>query len=1019
MRRKVLFLASLLLVTHRVLCQDELSAHRSFERVLAADGVSKGTVYSILQDRYGFLWLGAATGLLRYDGYSFKHYTHRPGDSTSLSGDFIWSISEDSSGDIWIGTSGRGLNRYVRSEERFIRYLHVPGDSTSLIGDEVAWVYVDRSNTVWAGSWNKGLNKLDRKSGTFTRYTSLDGLPSNNIHRIYEDSHGRFWVGTRRGLALFDRETGTSRIYTPDPNNPRSIPDEYIFAIYEMHDGSVWIGTDAALCRYDPSSDDFTRFVISAINNPVPALCEDADGNLWIATDGNGLIRMNVLTGDYERYALRSEGQETEVIMSLFRDRTGVLWTGTVGTGLWKLNASKGRFGHIVPDNKTVNTLFEDAAGTIWIGTQVGVRYMTSGTRDVKGVGRNFPEPLRRGVIYAINEDSDNLWFGTWGNGLYRMNKKSGTFHFYSYPLTSAGIGIGSTDVTSLYLNSKGEVWVGQSAGGISRYDAVRDSFYQFSSRTTPFPSDYVWAIHEDRRGYIWAGTWDQGVIRFEPRSVDSIVFSKKNVRSNGRAISGNTVVSIAESPDGILWFGTWGDGLNRYDPVADTITHYSTGNGLPNNHIYGILIDASGSLWLTTGFGLARFDPGTGTCITYDEGDGIQSLEFRRGAAHRGRSGTFYVGGTNGFNIFRPGEIITNSRIPPIAITSMRVLDRDVNVQSNPFSFSHDENYIAFEFAALDFSEPGKNRYEFTLEGLENDWVQAGTRRYISYANLAPGRYAFRVKGTNNDGLWNEEGATVAFTIAPPPWQTWWAYSLYGILIVMSGIGFRRYEINKIKNRERHEAAIREAELRAEIEKQKTRVQIARDLHDEVGSTLSSITFFAQALSKAEEEKENAGKFLSLISESSAHAKEAMSDIIWSIDPANDSWNTVASKLQRHASELFESKGIAHRIEMSPSDGTVNIDPQRRRHFWLLFKEIITNAAKHSQCSEAHIKLTVENERVYLTVSDNGTGFDAGAVKQGQGLKNIESRAGILGANVELVTGPGKGTIWKISFAA
>jgi ligand-binding sensor domain-containing protein/signal transduction histidine kinase len=989
--------------------------HALFDRVTTADGPSRGTIYSILQDTQGFLWLGTATGLLRYDGYTFKRYTHNPFDSTSLSGDFIWSVCEDSSGDLWIGTSGRGLNRYVRSEERFIRYTHVPGDSTSLLGDEVAWVYVDRANTVWAGSWNSGLNKLDRRSGTFKGYTSADGLPSKNIHRIYEDRHGRFWVGTRRGLALFDRETGASRIYKPDTNTMRSIPDEYIFAIYETKDGSLWIGTDRNLCRYNSSSDDFTRFTIPSINNPIPALCEDADGNLWIATDGNGIFHLNVSTGEHEGYVLKSTGQDTEVIMSLYRDRTATMWVGTVGAGLWQLDVSKGRFRHVLTDIKTVNAFHEDDAGTIWIGTQGGVRYLPKGTSDVRMVGTKFPEPLRKGIIYAICEDRENLWFGTWGNGLYRMSKQSGGFHSYSYPHPNP---IGASDVTSLFVDSKDAVWVGQSAGGISRYDAVRDTFYQFSSRTTPFPSDYVWAIHEDKRGYIWAGTWDQGVIRFDPRSVDSIVFSKKNVRANGRAVSGNTVVSIAESPDGILWFGTWGDGLNRYDPIADTITHYSSSNGLPNNHIYGILIDAAGTLWLTTGFGLARFNPSTGKCITYDEGDGIQSLEFRRGAAHRGRSGVFHVGGTNGFNMFRPGEIITNSHIPPMAITSMRVLDREVNVLANPFSFSYDEDYFAFEFAALDFSEPRKNRYAYMLEGLESDWVETGTRRFVSYANLAPGDYIFTVKGSNNDGVWNEEGTSIAFTIAPPPWQTWWAYSIYGILIVMSVIGFRRYEITKIRNRERQEAALREAELRAELEKQKTRVQIARDLHDEVGSTLSSISFFAQAMGKKGEEKEGTNKFLSLISESSAHAREAMSDIIWSIDPANDSWSTVASKLQRYASELFESKGIAHSIEMPASELAVNIDPQRRRHFWLLFKEIVTNVAKHSQCSEVRIRLDVQNGSVVLTIADNGIGFDSNIAKDGHGLKNIRSRAELLGASAELKTSPGNGTSWKITFS-
>ena len=1013
------FLVSLILTSLRT-----MAGEVEFERVSTADGLSKGTVYSILQDRYGFLWLGTATGLLRYDGYTFKRYTHRPSDSTSLSGDFIWRVCEDSSGDLWIGTSGRGLNRYARSEDRFIRYRNIPEDTTSLAGDEVAWVYVDRKNDVWAGSWNRGLNKFNRASGTFTRYTSLQVFPSNNINRIFEDTAGRLWVGTRRGLAWFDRATGQSRIYKPDRKNPHTLPGEYIFAMYEAHDSTIWFGTDGGICRYNPTTDDFTRVIIPGLTNPVASLCEDISGHLWVGTDGDGLFRIDLASGEQTHFTTNPQNPDaitSNVILSLYRDRTGVLWLGTVATGLSKFDPHKRRFRHIITNPATVNAFFEDSDGTLWIGTQDGVKRMSRGSSQVEDVGLTNRQQakLQGESVYSICEDRDgDMWFAKVGSGLYRLNKKTSAVQ--SFGLPSGPKDNTSTFLTNLFVDSRGDLWIGQSGGGVSRYDMKRKTFEHHATRTQPaFPADYVWAIHEDHRGFLWFGTWGIGVIRYDPRTYESIVFSKDNERSSSTAISGDVVVAIAEGADGILWFGTWGDGLNRYDPVAETFTHYSTGNGLPNDQIYGILIDdKTGELWLTTGYGLARFDPKSGRSVAYDEADGVQSLEFRRGAAHRGRSGTFYVGGVNGFNMFKPEEIVGNGNVPQVVLTSVRVLDREIINQSQSLELSYDENFVAFEFAALDFVEPQKNTYSYTLDGLEHDWVNAGTRRYVSYANLSPGGYVFRVRGSNNDGVWNERGATLSFTINPPPWKTWWAYTLYVCLVVLTGIGWRRFEINKIQQKEREEAAFREAELRTEIEKQKTRMQIARDLHDEVGSTLSSITFFAQAMTEGEQPDGNGtSKFLSLIAESSSHAKEAMSDIIWSINPINDSWEHITSKLRRYGSDLFESKGISHSIEIPPTDLSVNIDPERRRHFWLLFKEIVTNAAKHSHCTEVQVQLTVREGQVSLTVVDNGAGFDSRLPSTGHGLKNIEARAKLLAASVVLKTSPGAGTRWEILF--
>jgi len=994
-----------------------------FERVLTDEGISKGTIYSIIQDRQGYLWLGTATGLLRYDGYVFRSYRHDPTDTNSIAGDFIWSVSEDSSGNLWIGTSGKGLDCYIPTHDRFVHYKNVPDDTTSLFGDEVPCVFVDSNNDVWAGSWNKGLNKFDRRTNTFVRYSLEHGLPSKNVHRIVEDKQGRVWIGTKRGLVQFDRNLGTGHAYRHDPNKKNTLPDDYIYSIYQTRDGEVWIGTSRALCKYDSATDDFEQVSIPELQNPIQAMHEDVHGNLWIASDGDGIIKLSPATGRYEIYLPNPQDPlaiSSRVGLSLYRDRTGIMWIGTAATGLSKFNPGRKKFRHVLTNPETVNALFEDKDGMLWIGTQGGIN--TLGPSDSHPrkfqLPKGLPKAIDEGVIYALSGDSlDNIWIGTLGSALYRFNKRTGELRHFGFGLPPDKIG--SDEVTSLILDSKGNTWIGLNGGGMSRHDPAKGIFFSNYNLTTDssIASDYVWAIHEDRKGFIWFGMWDVGVARLDPMINDTLVFRTSSRSSNGKALSGHPVVSIAEDAEGVMWFGTWGFGLNRYDPDLDTFTHYSTVDGLPNNYIYGILTDdTAGELWLTTGNGLARFNPVTGKCITYDEADGIQSSEFRRGAVHKGRSGRFYVGGVNGFNSFRPEEIAENTHPPPLALTSVRVLDRNINPLASSIQLSYADNYISFEYASLDFSDPGKNRCSYRLVGLEEDWIQAGRRRSVSYANLDPGEYVFHVRGSNNDGVWNEEGISFLFLITPPPWKTWWAYSSYVLLLILTSIAWRGYEINKIRRNEREQAALREAELRAELDKQQTRIQIARDLHDDVGSTLSSISFFAQAIST---KASDGDKFLSLISESSSLAKEAMSDIIWSIDPVNDNWENIIAKFQRYASDLLDSKGINHHIEMPPPDHLVLIDPQRRRNFWLVFKEVITNAAKHSQCSEIRIRFNYEGSLICLMVEDNGKGFDHEAPSQGNGLNNIRARLQSLDATVDLKTSQGKGTRWDIRFKA
>ncbi len=962
----------------------------AFERILTDEGLSQGTVHCIMQDAYGFLWLGGTTGLVRYDGYTFKRYLHNPADSTSISGETIWSVAEDVNGDLWIGTSGRGLNRYVRSEGRFIRYKNIAGDSTSLLSDEVTSVCVDAAGNVWAGSWNGGLNRFERATNSFVHYKVRDGLVSSNVNRLLHDRAGRLWIGTRRGLNRLD--TSSLRAYKSEPNVATTLPGEYINSLFESRNGTLWIGTDRGVCTYNPSSDDFTRYDIPALTRyPVSAICEDVHGRIWAGTDGGGLTRLDLATGNHTTFLADTRDPSAisaNVILSLFKDRTGILWIGAVANGLSKLDAFKRKFRHFRSHSPTVNALFEDRRSSLWIGTQEGVNRMDAASGAIISYrdSVHYPKAFRSHTINTIGEDADeHLWVGTWESGLMKFNRRTGAFKRYRFGSSSHDIG--NDCVTSLLRASDGSFWLGLNGDGVNKLILERDSIVRFSTRTSPsFPADYVWAIHEDRRGDLWFGTWGVGVIRRSTKTGETTAFHARAQRTNGSRLSGNIVVAIAEDADGFLWFGTWGDGLNRYDPVRDEFTHYSSADGLPHTHIYGILTDDSTrTLWLTTANGLARFNPQKRTCVVYQESDGVQSIEFRRGAVHKGRSGAFYVGGVNGFNVFRPSEITTNVNVPPVVLASVRALDRELPHSSGELRLAYDQNVLAFEFAALDFREPRKNLYSYMLEGLENQWTQPGRARLVSYTHVAPGNYTFRVRGSNNDGLWNMSGASFRFTILPPFWQTWWFRLLAAAAIVSLVALVFRYRLQKL------------------LEIERVRVRIASDLHDEVGSSLTKIALYSDLL-KDSTDKNTLRELRGKIGTMSRETVAKMSDMVWSIDARNDTVGNLLDRMRDTALEMLQPKNIELEFATKGLRGDTKLTIEVRENLYMIFKEAVNNIVKYSGASTVHVELNNSSKVFTMTVHDNGKGLTGTTKKSGQGLRNMSMRAKRLDGTLEFI---------------
>ncbi|HXK43323.1 MAG TPA: two-component regulator propeller domain-containing protein, partial [Anaerolineae bacterium] len=800
-----------------------------FFHLTTADGLSHNIVYTILQDRQGFLWFGTQDGLNRYDGYTFTVFRHRRSDPASLvnntvnvlyedragtlwvgtvggldsfSGvgerfhhhtalppESIGALYEDADGILWVGTLGSGLFRYDPATGQARQYRHDPADPTSLSDNDVLSLYADRAGTLWVGTLHGGLNAFDRAGGHFTRYThdaaNPHSLSDGEVTVIYEDHAGDLWVGT--GIAHEDAVGGLDRLeqadgrfihYRYNPQDPQSLSHNHVQALYEDRSGALWIGTEEGLNLFDRAGGHFLRVVHDPLDgyslghNDITAIYEDRSGNLWFGTKGGGIDRYARAKERFRRYGHDSRDPNSlgaSAVGAIAQDPAGILWLGLYGGGLDRLDRATGHITHYRHDPHDPHSLGHD--------------HVTALSIDHQGV----------------------LWIGT-SAGLDRFDAPTGRFvHYVHDPTDPHTLGAGSVKV--ILEDHAHDLWIGtEEPGTLSRLERASGAFVRYDAVST----FGVRAIIEDHHGDLWLGTYN-GLVHFDRRRGTFIQYRHDD--ADPHSLSNDFVWAVAEDHDGILWVGTHG-GLNRFDPTTEQFTAYTVEDGLPNDAIASLLIDEQGQLWLgTMGGGLSRFTPQTGVFRNYDIGDGLQGAHFFIGAAHRGRSGEMFFGGLDGFNAFYPAQVRDNPYVPPIVLTAFRKFDQVVDLgvplaDVKEVTLSYRDNFFAFEFAALDYTDPARNRYAYQLEGFDREWIACGARRYASYTNLPPGQYTFRVKGSNNDGVWNEEGLSVAVRITPPFWQTGWFRGLAAAVVL--GIGLSIYRV-----RARNIAALREREER------------------------------------------------------------------------------------------------------------------------------------------------------------------------------------------------------------
>jgi signal transduction histidine kinase/ligand-binding sensor domain-containing protein/CheY-like chemotaxis protein len=914
-----------------------------FENIFLEDGLSQSVVLDIEQDSQGFLWFATQDGLNRYDGNVFVVYKHDHQDADSLSDNFVQAVQEDRSGALWVGTHNRGLDRFDPGTERFSHHAHDPGDPHSLSNNNVLTIYEDRSGDLWIGTSGGGLNRYEPATGQFDHYRNVPGDPNSLsgtiVTSILEDRDGLLWIGTQDGgLNRLDRETGQFTRYQNDPADLASLADNGVQAIYEDQEGNLWVGTFAGgLNRLDRTTGRFVRYQNaqaepgSLSSDNVQAILQDDWGRLWIGTNGGGLDRFVPETGEFEHYRPQP-GSPTSlsnpIVQTIYQDRSGILWVGTFGGGVDKVDPFKRKFAHYQHDPDDPNSLSsnlvwtfqEDADGQLWIGT-IGGGLNRFDRETGQFVQYRYdpgnPASLASDQVWSLARDrAGNLWVGT-GAGLDHLDRASGQVTHYSAP-----------PIFYILEDSTDTLWVASSGNGLGRLDQESGQFtYYLHDPDDPgsISDDFLTNVFEDREGRLWVGAFNDGlnqVVWESPGAMDDWGDSRgiphfiryQNDPDDPNSLANNTVLDIHQDRSGALWVATAG-GLDRFDPqpcppgpcpAGATFTHYGEEDGLPNELIYAILEDDEGNLWLSTNRGLSRFDPQTETFRNYDLGDGLQSHEFNQGAAFRATDGEMFFGGINGFNRFHPDRVSDSPHIPPVVITRFLLFNEPVAigedsplqqsiVETNAITLPYTDDFFSFEFAALDYSTPSENQYAYYMEGLDKDWNYVGNRPFAGYTSVPPGEYTFRVKASNSDGIWNEEGTAVKVTVTPPFWQTWW-FRLLAATVLVGGIaGIVTWRIRTLETqRQRLEVLVAQrteelTETLAELRRSKEAAEAANraksvflaNMSHELRTPLNAILGFSQLMDRAENLTPSQRENVSVINRSGEHLLGLINDVL------------------------------------------------------------------------------------------------------------------------------------------
>jgi ligand-binding sensor domain-containing protein/signal transduction histidine kinase/DNA-binding response OmpR family regulator len=828
----------------------------TFRKYQVNNGLSENTVQAILQDRQGFLWFGTKDGLNRFDGNEYRTFRNNYQDKRSIGNNFIRSIFEDTNGKLWIGTDNK-IYIYNPTTEDFSLF-EAKTDKGISVNSAVTAICSENENTIWIGTmtqgafcYNKNLNKLVQ----FTENDSLNSLNSNLVWRIYKDYSETIWIGTRGGMSRFNRETMNFRTYKP-ANNTNTAGDNEILSVFEDSDGDIWMGTwSGGLFKMDKQSQTFTNFFnikSSPYVTKIRAINEYEKNKLLIGSD-DGLYLMEKSSGAVQRIddPRDPSSLSDQNVYCIYDDREGGIWIGTYFGGVNYLSANRNAIEHYYPgysdsylSGKAISEFCEDEKGNLWIATEDGgLNYFDVQKKQFRKI---MPQKTGNGLSYhnlhSLILDGDNLWIGTFSSGIDVMNVKTNTFKNYPFESDNEN-SIDDNCVFSLYKNKNAEIFAG-TPFGLSKYNRKKNHFDRINEVRS-----FVYDMQEDSYGLFWVTTYGDGVFQYNPTTKKWKNYL--HIPGSQNSLSFNKVIDVFMDDKQRLWFATEGRGICKYNYETDDFTTIDESNGLPNNVAYGILDDKYGNIWVSTNMGITKINPETLEMKTYTKEDGLQSNQFNYRSSYKTRNGVFYFGGINGFNAFHPDNLKVNNYIPPVAITSFELLD-DENLtkpdtmlriainRDKKITLKHNQASFKIGFISMSYQAVEKNRYSCIMEDIEQKWRSIGNQKSLTFSNLNPGEYTFKVKGSNNDGIWNTTGDYLHIEILPPFWKSNKAFMLY-IFLFLSGL-FLIIRTLVRNSRRRHKQKIDEIRIEKEKEIYDSKIIFFTNIAHEIRTPVSLI---------------------------------------------------------------------------------------------------------------------------------------------------------------------------------
>ncbi len=993
----------------------------SFTSIQPADGLSEGVVHCIFRDIRGFMWFGTQGGLNRYDGYKMKVYKKGTTIGSTPSNNQIISILEDKAGIMWIGTAG-GLNRFDPEIEAFVHFHNNGSEANS--GDNAIDALTElNESTLLAGTFSR-LHTFNKKSGKFNLVNSDDENYPAAINEFLKLDDGSIIVASGTGLFVYDIVDNTVKVKL-NKYNFEKLLGKNIWSIIQFDEDELWaanangyftINTKNALVK-------FVDIRQSGMDKDfqVRSILKDTHGDVWFGTNA-GLLKYDPLNKKY--FLFRNDPFNQKTIssdristmlstQSYGEDKSGLLWIGTFGSGVNKINLNQKKFYGFEGNQKKgsgglefnfIMHIYGDAMNNLFVSSLDKGFAVYNRSKSKFFHHTQFLKKLTQtagNIFYFAFPYDDNKYFVFDYQNIYSysIDKAMSIKLNYSYPL--------SFNFSSMLRDSLGSFWGGDSWSVIRFRENVDQKtisniqFYHIGEQVNHLCDD---------DSIIWIGA--KGLIKLSKvrgtinKYLPSKYFSNKEIS--------DFIYFIHNDKKGNLWLGTYGDGLIKFDKEKETFYQYTIYNGLPDNTVYGILEDRLGSLWLSTNKGLSKFDPKNDSFVNYDQSDGLINLEYNRRACYKDKNGIMYFGGVNGIDYFEPSEIQLNRNVPQIVITDFKLFNKSFNAGkeisfTDEINLSHDQNYFSFEFASLDYIDPSSNKFLYKLEGLDENWIAAGNDRAASYTHLNPGKYIFRVLGSNNDGVWSEGGAAVTIIISPPFWQTWWFRFFAASFIILAAGLILNLKIQKLKKeKEQQEKFSKNLILSQENERRR----IARELHDSLGQNLLIIKNKAAGFlsgNRNNQENNTAADIESLALESLNEIRE----ISYNLHPHQLEKLGVSKAIESIFYRLESSSNIKFNYRIERIDGL--IPKELDINLFRLIQEAINNVIKHSGAKEASVMISLKNKIIHVDIEDNGKGFDVeervNSTNGNYGLSDIFERTRVMGGKIEIKSVPLLGT--------